>query len=119
MRDLLIQKLAAAEGAGHVAKQGLYTQQIDDNRGDNTPGGNPFSGVGWPAFPMQFPYVTFPAHPAAWGSSHTLPVAAGARSSHLPHGSALGSGQPWSSRGQDQEEGDVEEEDYLEFSVRQ
>ena len=30
------------------------------NRGANT-GGNPFSGVGWPAFPMQFPYVTSPA----------------------------------------------------------
>ena len=123
LRDLLIQKLA--EG-GHVAKQGSSPQQISDNRGDNqgdnrgdtrgdnTPGGNPFSGVGWPAFPMQFPYVTFPAHPA-WGSSHTLPVAAGVGSSHLPHDSALGSGQPGSSCGQDQEEGDVEEEDCLEL----
>ena len=36
-------------------------------------------------------------------------MAAGTGSSHLPHGSALGSGQPGSSRGWSQEVGDEEE----------
>ena len=62
--------------------------------------------------PVRFPFVPYPAHPV-WGSSHIPSVAARVGSSQLPHGSALGSGQPGSSRVQGQEEG--EEEDYLDL----
>ena len=105
LRDSLIQKLT--EG-GHVTKQNTSNQKKDGSM----LGGYPFGSGGWPAFPVQFPFVPYPVHPA-WGSSHIPPVAAGAGSSQLPHGSTFGSGQSGSSRVQGQEEG--EKEDYLDL----
>ena len=111
LRDLLIQKLTED---GHVAKQNSSTQQnppIQQN-GGGTPGGNQFSAGGWTALPVHFPFLPFLTHPA-WGSSYNSPVSVG--SSHLHHGSAPGLGQPGSSRGQDQEEGEEEDEDRLDL----
>ena len=102
LRDSLIQKLT--EG-GHVTKQNTPNQKKDGSM----PGGYPFGSGGWPAFPVQFPFVPYPA----WRSSYIPAVVTGAGSSQLPHGSALESGQPGSSRVQGQEEG--EEEDYLDL----
>ena len=61
------------------------------------------------SIPDAIPLRTFSPAP----SVGIPPVAAGAGSSHLPHGFALGLGQPGSSCGQGQEEGD--EEDCLEL----
>ena len=85
LRDSLIQKLT--EGS-HVVKQNTPNQKKDGIM----PGGYPFGSGGWPAFLVQFPFIPFPTHPT-WGASHNPPVAAGAGSSQLLHGSALGLGR--------------------------
>jgi len=111
LRDLLIQKLT--EG-GHVARQNAPNQQKDTNM----PGVNLFGSGGWPSFPAQLPFLPF--HPQlAWGLPHNPPMAALVGSNQLPHGSALGSGQPGSSHEQGQEEKDyvdlLEEEEASEL----
>lgn len=112
LRYLLIQKLT---NGSHGAKQSRPTKKNDGA----PPGGypfcsccTPFGSGGWPPYPIQFPFVPFPTT-QSWGPFHTPPVATGTiRSNQSLHGSALGSDQPGSSRGQGQEE---LEEDYVDL----
>ena len=62
-----------------MAKQNEKQKMPSPNQGGGMmQRGNQFGSGGWLAFPVQFPFVPFPA----WGSPHTPPVGAG--NSQLP-----------------------------------
>ena len=102
LRDLLIQKLS---DDGHVPKGTTW------NNVEIATGRSPSGSAHCSAVPPQFPFMPFPAAPF-WGPFHTSPVS-GAGMSNPPElsrqvlqGSTHLSGQPGSSRSQDQGEDD-------------
>lgn len=98
LKDLLIQRLS---DDGHVLNG------TTQNNVKTTTGQMPAGNAHWPAFPTQFPFMSFPANPF-WGPFHTSPVSGTGMnnppgiSRKVPQGSTHLSGQPGSSRSQGQ-----------------